>query len=90
MADPVCIRTFENRTEAEFVKQFLDSEGITSTIWADDYGGLLYQQPSVLHPPYLAAGVRLYVPAEDANRAEACLSRVQGDRSEDAADRASP
>ena len=88
MADPVCIRTFENRTEAEFVKQLLDAEGIPSTIWADDGGGLLVQHTTILHSPFCAVGVRLYVPAEEAGRAEAYLGRASGDASGGATGRA--
>ena len=78
MADPVCRRTFETRTEAEFVKQLLDGEGIPSTIWADDGAGLFVQHPSILHSPYRAVGVRLDVPAEYAARAEDCLNAARG------------
>jgi hypothetical protein len=81
MADPggVCVRTFANRTEAEFAQQLLSAEGIVSTLWADDGGGLLVQPATALHPSYLTFGVQLYVPSEQAEQAKSRLACARRD-----------
>ena len=63
MPDLVCIKTCNNRMEAELDKSFLDSQGIQSMISADDAGGL---RPDLL---WATGGVRLLVKQEDAERA---------------------
>ena len=63
MPDLVCIKTCNNRIEAELDKSFLDSQGIQSMISADDAGGL---RPDLL---WATGGVRLLVKQEDAERA---------------------
>lgn len=63
----VRVRTFLNRFEANLAKSVLESAGIECLIQADDCGGL--------RPHMQMSGVDLLVRAEDANRAEAVLSR---------------
>jgi hypothetical protein len=81
MADPagVCVRTFAIRTEAEFAQQLLSAEGIVSTLWADDGGGLLVHAPTALNPTYMTFGVQLHVPAEQAERAKSRLACARSD-----------
>ena len=67
MPDLVCIKTCNNRIEAEMDKSFLESEGIQAMISADDAGGL---RPDLL---WATGGVRLLVKQEDAERASAIL-----------------
>ncbi len=76
MDEPVCIRSFENRSLAEFAHSLLAERGIRATIWADDRAGWL-PQPSPLFPLHHEAGVRLLVAAEDAARAVACLDEAR-------------
>ena len=76
MNEPVCVRTFENRSLAEFAQSLLESQGIRATIWADDRAGWL-PQPSPLFPLHHEAGVRLLVAAEDAERAVKCLDEAR-------------
>ena len=63
MPDLVCIKTCNNRIEAEMDKSFLNSEGIQAMISADDGGGL---RPDLL---WVTGGVRLLVKQEDVERA---------------------
>ena len=63
MPDLVCVKTCNNRIEAELDKSFLDSQGIQAMISADDAGGL---RPDLL---WATGGVRLLVKQEDAERA---------------------
>ncbi len=67
MPDLVCIKTCNNRIEAEMDKSFLEAEGIQAMISADDAGGL---RPDLL---WATGGVRLLVKQEDAERASAIL-----------------
>ena len=60
--DLVCIKTYNNRLEAELEKGRLDSQGIQAMISADDAGGM---RPDLSW----STGVRLLVKQEDAHRA---------------------
>ena len=57
-----CIKTYLKRVEADMASNLLESHGIDSMIQADDYGGMA---------PYLdyGAGIKLFVRAEDAEKA---------------------
>ena len=71
MSEPVCVDTFPTRQLADLAHGILESEGILSAIVADDFGGL---------QPWLAAhGVRLFVPAEDAERAREVLNELMSE-----------
>ncbi len=63
MSELVCVKTYNNRLDAELDKSFLDSEGIQAMISADDAGGL---RPDLL---WATGGVRLLVKEEDAEKA---------------------
>lgn len=67
MPDLVCIKTCNNRIEAEMDKSLLESEGIQAMVSADDAGGL---RPDLL---WATGGVRLLVKQEDAERASELL-----------------
>ena len=62
MADLICIKNYNNRTEAELVKGLLESSGIESIVSADDCGGM---RPHLL----LGTSARLLVKEEDAQKA---------------------
>jgi len=63
MADLVCIKTYQNRMEAELAKGLLESKGIKAMVSADDAGGA--------HPALLWAtgGVRLLIKKKDIQKA---------------------
>ena len=63
MPDLVCIKTYNNRLEAELEKGLLDSRGIQAMISSDDAGGM---RPDL---SWSTGGVRLLVKQEDADRA---------------------
>ena len=63
MSELVCVKTYNNRLDAELDKSFLDSEGIQAMISADDAGGM---RPDLL---WATGGVRLLVKDEDAEKA---------------------
>lgn len=67
MSELVCVKTYNNRLDAELDKSFLDSEGIQAMISADDAGGL---RPDLL---WATGGVRLLVKEEDAEKALSIL-----------------
>ena len=72
MSDTVCLRTFPNRTAAEFAEAALRSAGIEAFVTADDAGGAA---------PYVAfttGGARLMVRRRDAERATRLLEESQG------------
>ena len=60
-ADLVCVRTYDNREEAEFAKSFLEANGIRAEVFADDCGGWRIS----LHA---SEGVRLMVLQKDAEK----------------------
>lgn len=63
------VKTFSTRIEADIAKAFLESEGIPSSIQADDQGGMR---------PHLAltGGVKLFVATEQAELAAQLLSAL--------------
>lgn len=60
MDDLVCVQIFNSRVEAEIAKGFLESNGISATISADDAGG--------------DSGVRLLVAKKDEKKAKEVLN----------------
>lgn len=64
MGNLVCIKTYQNRAEAELAKGFLESRGIKAMVAADDAGGM--------HPALLWAtgGVRLLIREKDVQKAK--------------------
>jgi putative signal transducing protein len=75
MAEPVVLREFSSRNEAEFLREVLEASGIAAFIASDDCGA---EGPSL----QLSQGARLLVAAEDAEDAEAVIaaSEEEGDR----------
>lgn len=71
MDDPVVIREFTSRADADMLMELLVSSGIGAFVESDD-GGSLY--------PGLAFsnGVKLVVPADQVEAAEALLESAQG------------
>ena len=63
MADLICIKNYNNRTEAEIVKSLLEASGIEAVVSADDCGGM---RPHLLLG---TNGTRLLVKEEDAQKA---------------------
>ena len=66
MADLICIKTYNNRHEAEVARGFLESGGIKAVISADD---------ARLHL-LLGGGVRLLVKEEDVQKARELLKET--------------
>ena len=63
MADLICIKNYNNRTEAEIAKSLLEASGIKAVVSADDCGGM---RPHLLLG---TNGTRLLVKEEDAQKA---------------------
>ena len=63
MSDLICIKNYNNRTEAEIVKSLLEASGIEAVVSADDCGGM---RPHLLLG---TNGTRLLVKEEDAKKA---------------------
>jgi len=63
MSDLICIKNYNNRTEAEIVKSLLEASGIEAVVSADDCGGM---RPHLLLG---TNGTRLLVKEEDAQKA---------------------
>ena len=82
MTDPVIIRTFTDRGEAEIARSRLEAEGIVAALTADDMG----QNTPALDFSY---GIQLVVEGPDADRARAVLEEKVSDAELDAAERAS-
>ena len=62
MSKLVCIKTFPNRTEAEFAKSVLEENGIKASVSVDDVGGM--------YPPLAPGrGAKLFVLDENAQKA---------------------
>lgn len=71
LSEPVCVESYSTRQLADLAHGILESEGVRSTIVADDFGGL---------QPWLAAhGVRLFVAADDAERAREILAALMAE-----------
>ena len=71
MNEPVCIVNYPTRELAALAHGILEGEGIKSAILADDFGGM---------QPWLAAhGVRLFVAADDAERAREVLAAMMAE-----------
>lgn len=75
MAEPVVIREFSSRNEAEFLREVLEASGIQAFISSDDCGA---EGPSL----QLSQGARLLVAAEDAADAEAVIAASQEEAAE--------
>ena len=75
----VVIRTYTNIVDAEVARAELEAAGIEAFVLSDDAGGML---PSL----QIAAGVRLAVRDEDAEKALAYLDAVAEETAEDNAD----
>jgi hypothetical protein len=75
MSSWVRIRSFPSRAEAQIAGQFLETQGITSQIDADDLGGLQPQLATLL-------GTHLAVLEEDAPAALHILSIIDRDHSD--------
>lgn len=69
--EPVCVKTFAHRYQAEMAQQLLTAAGITSFISSDDCGGM--------YPPlaFGMEGFRLMVREEDGEKA---LRILEGER----------
>lgn len=69
MDDLVCVKIVNSRVEAEIAKGFLESNGISATIFTDDAGGAYPYpfQPNI-------EGVRLMVAKKDEKRAKEILN----------------
>jgi hypothetical protein len=69
MKDPIILKAFTDRTEAEMARGFLEAEGITAAIAADDLGsegpGMTFGKP-----------IDLVVEAEDVDRARELLDEI--------------
>ncbi|HEX4823870.1 MAG TPA: DUF2007 domain-containing protein [Candidatus Polarisedimenticolaceae bacterium] len=69
MNDPVIVKSFTDKGEAEIAKGLLEAEGIDAAITADDLGsegpGITFGRP-----------INLVVPASDADRASDLLDQA--------------
>jgi Putative prokaryotic signal transducing protein len=63
MTEPVCIKRYNTRLEAEVVKSLLEAHGVQALIRADDEGGMI--------APFTFSykGVQLVVSEQDAQKA---------------------
>lgn len=79
MKEPIILRSFTERTEAEIARGFLEAEGIPAAIAADDLGsegpGMTFGKP-----------IDLVVEAEDVDRARELLDDVVSPADLDAAE----
>lgn len=66
LSETVVLRTYNNKFEAEMVKELLESQGIEAYVSVDDEGGML--------PSLLQRGARLLVMDYDLDRAEEILN----------------
>jgi hypothetical protein len=82
MEDPIVVRTFNSRGEAEIACSLLEAEGITAAVVAEERGGFT---PSL----DFSSGVPLVVAAADLDRARELLDEVVSDEELDAAERES-
>ncbi|HZN56355.1 MAG TPA: DUF2007 domain-containing protein [Candidatus Polarisedimenticolaceae bacterium] len=80
MTDPVIIRTFNDRGEAEIARALLEAEGIAAALAADDMG---QNTP----PLDFSFGVQLVVEGADAERARELLEEQVSDAALDEAER---
>lgn len=72
MNDLILVATFMTRLEAEFAKGYLEANGISAFVTADDQGGMY---PFPLSPSPL--GVTLLVSKSDRKKAETLLAKVK-------------
>ncbi len=79
MKDPIIVRAFTDRAEAEMARGFLEAEGIAAAIAADDLGaegpGMTFGRP-----------IDLVVEAADVDRARALLDEAVSASDLDAAE----
>ena len=82
MKDPVIVRTFTNRGEAEIACSLLEAEGISAVVMSEERGGLT---PSL----DFTSGVPLLVESDDADRARELLDEEVSEDDLEAAERES-
>ena len=70
MSEFICVKTFNNRVEAEMAKGVLESEEIDAIIETDDLGGL---QPGMT----FTRGAKLMVKEESAEAARSILKSIE-------------
>jgi hypothetical protein len=79
MKEPIILRSFTEKTEAEIARGFLEAEGIAAAVTADDLGsegpGITFGKP-----------INLVVEAEDVDRARELLDVVVSPAELDAAE----
>lgn len=63
MADLICIKTYNNRVEANLAKGLLVTNGVEAVISADDAGSMYP------HLTLVTGGIRLLVKKEDVQKA---------------------
>jgi hypothetical protein len=70
--EPVVVRTYNSEIEAQIARGLLENEGIEAKVISDDCGGM--------YPPFQqqSKGVRLFVPAAQAERAREILELKNG------------
>jgi hypothetical protein len=66
MAEPVVLREFNSRAEAEVIREFLVANGVEAFLASDDCGSM---DPAFT----FVRGVQLYVSSDDVARAEQML-----------------
>jgi hypothetical protein len=66
MSSWITLKIFPSRIEAEIAKSFLESNGITAEIKADDFGGIASYLP-------VPGGIKLLVKEEDLQDAQILL-----------------
>lgn len=76
MSEPVCVRVFNNRFEADRAKEILKSHGIDSVIWADDAGGM--RPDLIMH----TGGARLIVDSDVLDEAKSILDSLDEESTE--------
>ncbi len=67
--DLICVRIYDNREEAEFVRGLLEANGVHADVFADDCGGW---RPGL----HSSEGLRLMVPQRDGEKALQLLKQI--------------
>ena len=80
MAQPVVLREFSYRAEAEIVREFLEANGIEAFVTSDDCGSV---DPAL----QFARGVQLMVAEEDREPAERAIAEGAANADAEPADR---
>jgi len=68
MTELICIKSFNNRAEAELARGLLETQGVEAIVYADDAGGM---RPHLMMG---MGGARLMVIKNDEKRAKNILS----------------